>query len=413
MKSQLQRRFRGLLVSAVTLLALFPLLLIVLDSVPVGFSQTPSRLPRRHVQTQGPPAPLINDTEITARIKPILDSSGVPSIIAALIGESGLNRIGVVGVRKKGSNVPVQLDDLWRIGGCTMAFTATLAGKLVERGQLRWDSTVAEVFPELAAGFHPAARAITLRQLLTHYSGLKEALDWQHLRNSGDTVQQQRLQAVRVGLGESPASTPGSQWLFSRLGYVIAGAMIERAEGLPWEQAVRTEIFVPLRMNSSGFGVTGTGEQVDQPWGHDELGNPISPAASGTDRPPVMGPSARIFCPLQDWARFVADLMNGGRGSKGLLLPETYHTLHTPFADVDAMGWSAHRLAKPGEYYLAFDGGDQGNYALVFAYPFTTRAIVICINQGGDKSANTAHEVLAALAGLPLLEPPADPRPEQ
>jgi D-alanyl-D-alanine carboxypeptidase len=406
--STTQSRWTGpgsLAVTGVTALALS---LVVLDGVRAGFAQTPPPPARRQPLNQ-PPAPLTNDSEITTRIKPILDRSGVPSIIAALVDERGLNRIGAVGVRKKGSNIPIDLSDLWRIGGCTKAFTAALAGRAVERRQLRWVSTVAEVFPELAAGFHPDSRAITLRQLLTHYSGLKDALDWNQLSSTGGTLQQQRLQAVRVGLSEKPALTPGSQWQYSTLGYVIAGAMIERAQSQPWEQGIRSEIFAPLQMNDSGFGVTGSGEKLDQPWGHDEQGNPISPRDSAGDVPPLLGPSARIHCSLQDWARFIADQMPGGRGLKGLLLPETYRILHKPYADVDAMGWSAHPLAKAGEYYLAFDGSDRGNYALVFAYPFTGRAIVICINQGGDLATNTAHEVLKVLADLPLRAEHADP----
>jgi CubicO group peptidase (beta-lactamase class C family) len=348
-----------------------------------------------------PQTPVTGDSEITNRIKTIVESRGLPAISAAIIRNGDGNRVGAAGVRRKGGDSPVQVNDLWHIGAGTQAFTATLAAKLVERGLLRWDSTTAEVFPELAAGFHDDCKAINLQQLLSHFSGLRYKLDWLGQFTEGDPVEQQRLQAVRLGLSEKPQLTPGSQWQFSQLGYVIAGAMIERVLGCSWEQAIRTEIFLPLLMNDSGFGIIGTGQRLDQPWGHDELGNPISPEASSNDLPPVVGPAAGIFCPLSDWAKFIADHIKGGRGGNGLLLAESYRKLHTPpYGGVDAMGWSRHPGTSAGEYYLAFDGEGRGYYALVFVYPFANQADFVCLNQGGNPALNAAHEVLSALGQI-------------
>lgn len=321
----------------------------------------------------------------------------MPAIIAAIGNDSGITNSGAAGVRKKGTETAVQLTDSWRLGGCTMAFTATLAAKLVERGLLQWDSTTADVFPEAADAFHPDCRTITLRQLLAHYSGLKNSLDWQREINTANPVDQQRWKATRLGLAEKPQWTPGSSWQYSPLGYVIVGAMIERVMHMTWEQAVRNEIFLPLGMRDSGFTLPAADGKLNQPWGHDAQGNPIVPETSENDPPTVVGPAARLVCPLQDWGRFIADHIRGARGNKGLLLPESYQILHSAYKDVDAMGWSRHADAQTGGYYLAFDGSNSGNYALIFVYPFRNRAVVICINQGGERAATIAHEVLTAL----------------
>ena len=67
--------------------------------------------------------------------------------------EQRLVTAGVVGTRKRGTEIAATLNDQWHLGSDTKAMTATLVAKLVEKGRLKWESTVAEVFPDLAAGF--------------------------------------------------------------------------------------------------------------------------------------------------------------------------------------------------------------------------------------------------------------------
>jgi CubicO group peptidase (beta-lactamase class C family) len=104
----------------------------------------------------------------------------------------------------------------------------TLAATFVEEERLSWSSTVSCVFPELAASFDPAAKGITLTQLLSRRAGLEPNIDYGSLAALG-SIRDQRLGAARKGLAKNPSSEPGTRFEYSNLGYAIAGAMIERA----------------------------------------------------------------------------------------------------------------------------------------------------------------------------------------
>ena len=92
---------------------------------------------------------------MTNLLAPIRAKHQVPAMAAALVTSKGLVTVGAVGTRKRGTETAVTLNDQWHLGSDTKAMTATLVAKLIEKGRLKWDSTVAEVFPDLATGFTP------------------------------------------------------------------------------------------------------------------------------------------------------------------------------------------------------------------------------------------------------------------
>ena len=290
------------------------------------------------------PLPTDGDKAIVEKLAPICAKYNVPAIGAAIVTSRGLEAVGVVGVRKAGTNVPATINDQWHLASDTKAMTGTLAGKLVEQGKLRWDITVAEAFPDLAPAFDPEARNITLTQLLTHRSGLVGNLDWEHWSVPG-TIRQQRLALVKQALSAKP--TPGHKWLYSNVGYTIAGAIIEKVTGTSWEEAIRKELFVPLGMTSAGFGGTGTPGIIDQPWPHTGDGKPTPANGPEVDNPAVISPAGRVHCSLGDWAKFVADHIRGDQGKPALLKPATYKALHTPLkGESYGKGWGVSRTRR-------------------------------------------------------------------
>ena len=93
---------------------------------------------------------------------PYLDRYGLPALAAAVVERGHITAAGAVGTRRAGTVTPVTLDDRFHIGSDTKAMTALLAAMLVEAGALRWDSTVAAVFPELAGTMDAGLRRVTL-----------------------------------------------------------------------------------------------------------------------------------------------------------------------------------------------------------------------------------------------------------
>ena len=248
------------------------------------------------------------------------------ALAGAIVTLDGLAAAGAAGVRKAGTDVAVTIDDEWHLGSDTKAMTAAMIGALVERNTLTWETTPADVFPDLAAAMTAALRQVTLLQLLSHRAGLPANIAWGLIPRTGST-REQRLAALKMAASGQLIAEPGAKYLYSNLGYVIAGAMAEKASDAAWEVLMKNLVFDPLGMTGVGFGGTGAPGRVDQPWGHAANGKPVASNGPDMDNPPVMGPAGTVHCPLRDWAKFIADQLRGARGEKALLKEETYKRL--------------------------------------------------------------------------------------
>ena len=142
------------------------------------------------------------DTQIGELLKQVQQQSDVPAIAAAIVTSEGLVAFGVAGVRKRGTKSPAMPNDLWHLGSNTKAMTATLVAQLVEQDQLKWDTTLADVFPDSSFKIHPDLRGVTVLQLLSHRSGLPANLNLADYL--GVNGRRERLRAVRQELAKPP-----------------------------------------------------------------------------------------------------------------------------------------------------------------------------------------------------------------
>jgi CubicO group peptidase (beta-lactamase class C family) len=346
------------------------------------------------------------DESVTSALKPICQKAGVPAIAAAVVTSAGIEFVGAVGVRKRGTDTPVTLDERWHLGSDTKAMTSTLIAKLVEQGKLKWEITLAEVFPDLAPPMHADFQKVTLLQLLSHRAGLPPNLPL--AKYIGDDVMALRLRAVREELAKKPQSPPGSKYVYSNLGYIIAGAVVEKVTGKSWEESVSSEIFKPLKMKSAGFGGTGTPGQIDQPWPHTADGKPTAQNGPDVDNPPVMGPAGRVHCTIQDWAKFIQDQLRGDRGEPALLKPESYQTMHkVHFGGDYALGWLVAERSWGGGKVLNHSGDNTMNFANVWMAPKRDFAIIACVNQSGKAAFTATDDAVGALMKLHNEKPSA------
>lgn len=349
-----------------------------------------------------PSSPPQLDPKVNAILEDARKKHDVPAMAAAVVSSQGMKAFGVVGDRKRGDPTPAAAGDKFHIGSDSKAMTAAMLGRLVEEGVLRWDSTVGQSFPELAASMSAELKSVTLEQLLTHRSGLPnefaERNAWASFAKAGNS-RQQRKAVVKKAAAEPMAGKPGEHFAYSNINYVIAAAMAEEATGKPWEDLMREKLFAPLRMTSAGFGAPGKANgKPDQPWPHHADGKPQAPGPQA-DNVPAMGPAGRIHCSLEDWAKFAADQLKGARGEPALLKPETYKKLHSaPFQGkfYTVGGWAGQ--AKP-QTTLAHDGSNTMNYCSAVLIPDLDLAVLVATNQGtvNGPGQKACHEVREAL----------------
>ena len=336
---------------------------------------------------------------------------GLPALAAAVANSEQVLSSGAAGYRKDGDLTPVGLDDQWHLGSDTKAMTATLVGMFVESGQLRWDSTLAELLPDWAPGMSPAYRAVTLRMLLTHRSGMPDFSLITMLGLFGDSRDPAiaRAEAVKELLSREPEHPPGTTFLYSNAGYVTVGVVLNRVSGKPWEALIRERLFEPLHMTSCGLGSPGVAGKVEQPWGHRPpnlarriLGGGPVPYEPGpfSDNPAAFGPAGTVHCSLADWAKFLAIHLKGARGEPTALLSvDTIKTLQTPWPGGDyAMGWGVADRPWARGRVLAHEGSNTFFLATVVIAPQQDRIYMVTTNVFSEDAQDAEGELVKALA---------------
>ena len=346
----------------------------------------------------------------------------LPGITAFAVRNGQVIARASAGVRALGSPDPIAPTDLWHIGSCTKAMTATLCALLVERGTLRWDLTLAEAFPDLAPTMHPDFKSATLEHLLTNRAGLPSNLDqgdlWAKLWQHRGTPRQGRELLASTVLTQKPQSTPGTAFLYSNASFALAGHIAERATGSTFEDLITAELFRPLGITSAGFGAPGapnpTGNTIDQPRGHRGAGAAAKPVPPGpeADNPPAIAPAGTVHLSAEDWSKFLALHARGERDGwtnpdgSFRIRPETFRKLHTPPADNAgsdyAFGWGsgtrpwAGTDGKPGRI-LTHAGSNTMWFAVAWVAPQTGEAFLACVNTAGPAATRAADATVARM----------------
>lgn len=334
--------------------------------------------------------------DLAELLEPIRAAHGVPALGAAVITDGRLTALGVTGVRRQGHDEKVTIGDLWHLGSCTKAMTATLLARQVDAGTLQWSTTVAAALPDLSARFDETARGITLQHLLTHRAGLPGGPPqplWRELFRYEGTTREARLDVAAAMLALAPEAPLGERFLYSNASYMIAGAITERAADASWEDVMRRELFEPLGMSSAGFGPPGSKDATSQPWGHRRGSKGPTPIFG--DNPPALGPAGTVHCTLADWAKFVAlHLGVGSDGAAPLVTAARLRELHTPPAGADyALGWAITERPWAKGPILTHSGSNTMWYCVAWLAPEAKFAVLVTCNQG---EAGAACDAVAA-----------------
>lgn len=344
-----------------------------------------------------PPAPAI--LNINDVLEPIRAAAKVPALTGAALVEGKLKAVGAVGIRKGGTPSLVKGTDLWHVGSVAKTMTATLIGLNVEKRVLGWDTTISEALPDLRDAMHASYRDVSLKQLLYHRSGIPAKVDsktqdaiWAHR----GTPTEQRVDMAKAVLAAEPSAEPDKEFIYSNQNYIIAAAMLERAASQSYEGMMRDQLFKPLQMSMSGFGVPGTIGQVDQPWGHKWKNGKLEPQQA--DNPPAIAPAAGVHCSIWDFARFAQFHLRGARGDAQLLKKITFDILHEPHPAQDyAMGWRRLEREWAKDYVLMHDGSNTINFATLWVAPEVNFAAMAATNIGGDSGEKACDDAVQAL----------------
>jgi len=144
----------------------------------------------------------------------------------------------------KPAPAPMTPDTIFDLASVTkVVATATAIMQLVDRGRLALDDRVARHWPQFGAN---GKSGITVRDLLTHYSGLRPDLDLSEEWSGYDT-------AMKMIVMEAPVAPRGTRYLYSDINFEVLGELVRRLAGATLDAYCRKHIFGPLRMKGTGF----------------------------------------------------------------------------------------------------------------------------------------------------------------
>ncbi|MBX3134529.1 MAG: beta-lactamase family protein [Gemmatimonadaceae bacterium] len=360
--------------------------------------------------------------DLAGIIAPLLETSKIPALGAAVVSADGLEAIGAVGLRSWADTQQVSVDDQWHIGSCTKAMTATLAARLVDRGVLNWETTIGAVF---GSTIDPAWKDVPIVWLLSHRSGaplnFSDAL-WREMAARGGSPREQRRFFVEQGLRTAPTNTPNTVTVYSNSGLLVAGVMMEMLTDSPWEDLMQREVFEPLGMTRTGFGAPGTPGALDQPLGHRRGADGWRPVALGpnADNPAATGPAGSVHTTLADWARFVAAHLRGENGDERFLSTASWQRLHAAGGKdwTYSPGWVVTEQDWAGGKMLRHIGSNSFWIAEATLAPRKGFAVLLVTNVADDAVETPFKELLAVLvadqasreASAPRLPPPTRSR---
>jgi CubicO group peptidase (beta-lactamase class C family) len=170
------------------------------------------------------------------------------------------------------SQTPVNAQTNFRLASCTKQFTAMAIMLLVHDGKLRYDDRLRDVFPE----FPEYGRAITIRNLLNHTSGLPDYEELMDKLSAGtarwtEDRQIQDSEVLRLLEGEPNGRfAAGTKWSYSNSGYVVLGLVVSKISGQPLDEFLKQRIFTPLKMNGTVAYVKGKNQVANRAYGHSQ-----------------------------------------------------------------------------------------------------------------------------------------------
>lgn len=286
--------------------------------------------------------------------------------------------------------------DLASLTKCIVTTTAIM--QLLEQGRVRLNDPVAAYLPEFAQN---GKAEITVRELMTHYSGLAPDLDLKQPWSGRDT-------AYSMAMQQKPEHPPGTRFVYSDINFETLGFIVEKVSGMPLNTYAQAKIFAPLGMTHTSFLPPSDWLPRIAPTQYDENGKML--------RGVVHDPTARrmggvaghagLFSTADDLAKFAQELLSGNKILSRAII-EKMSTPQTPqnLSSVRGLGWDIDSpfSSNRGELLPVGSFGHTGfTGTSLWIDPVTDTYIILLTNavhpNGGKSAVSLRSRVATAVA---------------
>lgn len=359
-------------------------------------------------------AQVITAPQIDALVERTLTTFSVPGIAVAVVKDGKVVHAKGYGVRSLRTREKVDENTMFGIASNSKAFTAAALGILMDEGKLTWDSKVIDFIPEFRMYNAYVTEEFTIRDLLTHRSGLGlGAGDLMFWPDSSNFTLKDVIHNLRY---LKPVSGFRTKYDYDNLLYMVAGEVIQRVSGKTWEAFVEERIMKPLQMNGSAGSYERLPDKVNAIDAHAAVNGTVQVISRDKFR---FGHSAGgINSSVSDMAKWVTMQLNRGKYGDGKrLFSESVHNdmwapqTITPVSPVPVPPYNTHFSAYglgwglsdvKGYKQVTHTGGLAGMVTQVTLLPELQLGIIVFTNQqvGAAFSAVT-NTIKDSYLGLP------------
>ena len=326
----------------------------------------------------------------------------IPGLAIGVVKDDELIFAKGYGVRKIGEPTSVDADTVFAIGSSSKAFTAAAVAMLVDEGKLKWDDMAADYLPDLRLFDAYVNSQLTVRDLLTHRSGLARTdFLWYGTTHNRNEI----LQKVRH---IEPASSFRSAFGYQNVLYLAAGQLVPAVTGKSYDEFIQERFFQPLDMKASSTSVEDLDKVKNLASPHVKVGDNVQPVPwRNIDN---IAPAGSINSNIQDmaqWLRF--QLGEGVYHGETLIKPASFKETHTPQFVIRPEGeFALFWMLCPGMNFLTYGlgwfiqdykgrklvhhgGNIDGMSAMVSLMPAEKLGIVILTNLNGAVLNSVLH----------------------
>jgi CubicO group peptidase (beta-lactamase class C family) len=231
---------------------------------------------------------------------------GIPGMSLVIVKDDQIIYMKGLGEKDIEKKLLVTPDTRFAIGSASKAFTAMLAVMSADDGKLSLDDSPKKFLPYFTLRDQEAAAKITIRDLLSHRSGLNRT-DLAMV-----TGMLNREELIRVAGMAKPTAKLGEKWQYQNIMYTAAGEAVAKAQNSTWEKLIATRIFKPLGMSNSDTSAVAMQKARDYSLGYD-----YNPSTKVTRRLPQRditpaAPAGAINSSARDMAQWVRLMLNDG-----------------------------------------------------------------------------------------------------
>ena len=231
---------------------------------------------------------------------------GIPGLSLVIVKDDKVVYMKGLGVKDFERKLPVTPETLFAIGSASKAFTAMTAVMTMDEGKLSLDESPKKFLPYFKLRDSDADAKITIRDLLSHRSGLNRT-DLAMVTNMLN-----REELIRVAGMAKPTAKLGEKFQYQNVMYAAAGEVVAKAENSTWDRVIQTRIFKPLGMKASDTTAAAMQKTPDFSFGYEYNSTTKETRRLPQREIPAAAPAGAINSNARDMAQWLRFMLAGG-----------------------------------------------------------------------------------------------------